>query len=121
MTAFLTIGVLVLVAIAIWQMTKIFELSQIKKDASQIANDNDNKYNGYLMFVFLVFIYGITIFSFYKYTKILLPKAASAHGADYDNLMLVSFVIIFIVQPSHKHYFITLHTNTEEGKVRKHY
>lgn len=98
MTAFLTIGVLVLVAIAIWQMTKIFELSQIKKDASQIANDNDNKYNGYLMFVFLVFIYGITIFSFYKYTKILLPKAASAHGADYDNLMLVSFIIIFIVQ-----------------------
>ena len=64
MTAFLTIGVLVLVAIAIWQMTKIFELSQIKKDASQIANDNDNKYNGYLMFAFLVFIYGITIFSF---------------------------------------------------------
>lgn len=98
MTAFLTLGVLVLVAIAIWQLTKIFELSQIKKDDSQIANDNDNKYNGYLMFGFLVFIYGITIFSFYKYTKILLPQAASAHGDDYDFLMLVSFVIIFIVQ-----------------------
>ena len=66
MTALLTLGVLVLVAIAIWQLTKIFELSQIKKDDSQIANDNDNKYNGYLMFAFLVFIYGITIFSFYK-------------------------------------------------------
>jgi cytochrome c oxidase subunit 2 len=98
MTAVLTLGVLVLVAIAIWQLTKIFELSQIKKDDSQIANDNDNKYNGYLMFAFLVFIYGITIFSFYKYTKILLPQAASAHGDDYDLLMLVSFVIIFIVQ-----------------------
>ncbi|CAI8186336.1 MAG: cytochrome c oxidase subunit II [Flavobacteriaceae bacterium] len=98
MTALLTLGVLVLVAIAIWQLTKIFELSQIKKDDSQIANDNDNKYNGYLMFAFLVFIYGITIFSFYKYTKILLPQAASAHGDDYDLLMLVSFVIIFIVQ-----------------------
>lgn len=98
MTAFLTIGVLVLVAIAIWQMTKIFELSQIKKDNSQIANDNDNKYNGYLMFAFLVFIYGITIFSFVKYSKFLLPKAASAHGGDYDYLMLVSFIIIFIVQ-----------------------
>ncbi|MCW1953483.1 MAG: cytochrome c oxidase subunit II [Flavobacteriia bacterium] len=98
MTALLTLGVLVLVAIAIWQLTKIFELSQIKKDDSQIANDNDNKYNGYLMFAFLVFIYGITIFSFYKYTKILLPQAASAHGDNYDFLMLVSFVIIFIVQ-----------------------
>lgn len=98
MTAFLIIAVLVLVAIAIWQMTKIFELSQIKVDNSQIANDKDNKYNGYLLFAFLIFIYGITIFSFWKYTKVLLPQAASEHGAEYDSLMLWSFVIIFIVQ-----------------------
>ena len=43
MTIVLTITVLVLVAIAIWQMTKIFELSQIKVDNSQVANDKDNK------------------------------------------------------------------------------
>ncbi|MGB5821222.1 MAG: cytochrome c oxidase subunit II [Saonia sp.] len=98
MTALLTIAVLILVAIAIWQMTKIFELSQAKADNSQVANDTDNKYNGYLMFAFLIFIYGITIFSFWKYTKVLLPEAASEHGGDYDYLMLVSFVIIFIVQ-----------------------
>ncbi len=98
MTALLTITVLVLVAIAIWQLTKIFELSQIKADNSQIANDTDNKYNGYLMFAFLIFIYGITIFSFWKYTKFLLPEAASEHGAEYDYLMLVSFIIIFFVQ-----------------------
>lgn len=98
MTTLLTILVLVLVAIAIWQMTKIFELSQIKADTSQVANDKDNKYNGYLMFAFLIFIYGITIFSFWKYTKVLLPEAASAHGKDYDELMLWSFVIIFFVQ-----------------------
>lgn len=98
MTAFLIIAVLVLVAIAIWQMTKIFELSQIKTDNSQIANDKDNKYNGYLLFAFLIFIYAITIFSFWKYTKVLLPEAASEHGAEYDSLMLWSFVIIFIVQ-----------------------
>tara|TARA_R110002050_G_scaffold179118_3_gene312483 strand:- start:142307 stop:143371 length:1065 start_codon:yes stop_codon:yes gene_type:complete len=98
MTAFLIIAVLVLVAIAIWQMTKIFELSQIKAENSQVANDKDNKYNGYLLFAFLIFIYGITIFSFWKYTKMLLPEAASAHGAEYDSLMVWSFVIIFIVQ-----------------------
>ena len=99
MTTFLTLAVLVLVAIAIWQMTKIFELSQLKSDnTAQIANDSDNKINGYLMFVFLIFIYGITIFSFWKYWEILLPKASSAHGADYDYLMAVSFIIIFIVQ-----------------------
>jgi cytochrome c oxidase subunit 2 len=98
MTTLLIILVLILVAIAIWQMTKIFELSQIKADSSQVANDKDNKYNGYLLFAFLIFIYGITIFSFWKYTKVLLPEAASAHGGDYDDLMLVSMGIIFFVQ-----------------------
>ncbi|RKR14131.1 cytochrome c oxidase subunit 2 [Maribacter vaceletii] len=98
MTTLLTLVVLVLVAIAISQMTKMFELSQLTTENSQIANDQDNKINGYLLFAFLIFIYGITIFSFWKYTKVLLPTAASAHGAEYDYLMLVSFIIIFIVQ-----------------------
>lgn len=98
MTTLLILAVLVMVAIAIWQMTKIFELSQIKTVDSQIANDRDNKYNGYLLFVFLIFIYGITIFSFAKYGKMLLPVAASEHGAEYDSLMLVSMAIIFFVQ-----------------------
>jgi len=98
MTVVLTIAVLVLVAIAIWQMTRIFELSQLKTDNSQVANDSDNKNNGYLLLAFLIFIYAITIFSFYKYSKFLLPEAASAHGGDYDQLMLVSMAIIFFVQ-----------------------
>ena len=98
MTTLLILVVLVLVAIAVWQMTKIFELSQLKTESSEIATDKDNKYNGYMLFAFLVFIYGITIFSFAKYAKFLLPVAASEHGEEYDYLMLVSFVIIFIVQ-----------------------
>ncbi len=98
MTTLLIFIVLVLVAIAVWQMTKIFELSQLRTENSEIANDSDNKYNGYLLFAFMVFTYLITIFCFWKYTKFLLPDAASAHGEEYDFLMLVSFVIIFIVQ-----------------------
>ncbi|WP_405380395.1 cytochrome c oxidase subunit II [Maribacter sp. LLG6340-A2] len=98
MTTLLTLAVLVLVAIAIWQLTKIFELSQLKTAQTQIATDSDNKNNGYMLFGFLIFIYGITIFSFWKYSKFLLPEAASAHGEEYDYLMLVSFIIIFIVQ-----------------------
>ena len=100
MTTPLILAVLVLVAIAIWQLAKIFELSQMGADRvnDQIANDSDNKYNGYLLFAFLVFIYGITIFSFAKYGKMLLPIPASEHGADYDQLMWISFAIIFFVQ-----------------------
>ena len=100
MTTPLILAVLVLVAIAIWQLAKIFELSQMGADRAndQIANDSDNKYNGYLLFAFLVFIYGITIFSFAKYGKMLLPMPASEHGAEYDQLMWISFAIIFFVQ-----------------------
>ncbi|SDM46864.1 cytochrome c oxidase subunit II [Kriegella aquimaris] len=98
MTTILTLAVLILVAIAIWQMTKIFEFSQLSAQTSEVANDEDNKYNGYLLFAFLIFIYGITIFSFWKYGKMLLPEAASEHGADYDKLELVSYIIIFTVQ-----------------------
>ncbi|MCP4977631.1 MAG: cytochrome c oxidase subunit II, partial [Maribacter sp.] len=98
MTTLLILAVLVLVAIAIWQMTKIFELSQIGTANSQVANDKDNRYNGYLLFLFLIFIYAITIFSFWKYGKFLLPEAASEHGASYDQLELASYAIIFTVQ-----------------------
>ena len=98
MTVFLTIAVLILVAIAIWQMTRIFELSQLKAENSQVANDQDNKNNGFLLFAFLIFIYAITIFSFYSYSKFLLPEAASAHGGIYDQLMWVSMGIILFVQ-----------------------
>ncbi|WP_158975552.1 cytochrome c oxidase subunit II [Cellulophaga sp. L1A9] len=120
MTAFLIIAVLVFVAIAIWQMTKIFELSQIKAETSQIANDKDNEYNGYLLFGFLIFIYGITIFSFWKYTKVLLPEAASEHGVEYDSLMLWSMVIIFIVQTLTQallHYFGFKYRGKKENKA----
>lgn len=97
MTVFLTIAVLVFLGAAIYQMTKIFELSQAGKDQDQIANDKDNRINGYLMFGFLIFIYGLTIFSFAKYSKVLLPAASSEHGSEYDALMVTSFAIILVV------------------------
>ncbi|MEK9751087.1 MAG: cytochrome c oxidase subunit II [Flavobacteriaceae bacterium] len=120
MTTPLILAVLVLVAIAIWQLAKIFELSQMGADRAndQIANDSDNKYNGYLLFAFLVFIYGITIFSFAKYGKMLLPMPASEHGADYDQLMWISFAIIFFVQTVTQfllHYFGYMYRG-EKGK-----
>jgi len=122
MTTVLILAVLILVAIAIWQMTKIFELSQIRAEASntEIANDEDNKNNGYLLFAFLIFIYGITIFSFAKYTKVLLPEAASAHGNEYDTLMWWSFAIIFFTQTITQallHYFGYKYRGKKEKKA----
>ena len=98
MNVILIFSVLILISIAIWQVTKIFELSQGKKVNTQVADDSDNNWNGKLMFGFLFFIYGITIFSFLSYGDVLLPDAASEHGSEYDNLMWISFAIIFVVQ-----------------------
>lgn len=101
MTGLLVLLVLVLLSIALWQLTKIFDLTQVGKSAAstQIADDNDNKVNGYLMFAFLGFIYLITIFSLVKYGSLpLLDNPASEHGKDVDRLMWISLSLIFTVQ-----------------------
>lgn len=98
MTIFLTLILLILVTVSIWQVTKILELSQPKVQSSQIADDSDNQTQGKLMFAFLIFVYGLTIFSFWKWGDVLLPNAASEHGSEYDNLMWATFSVIFFVQ-----------------------
>ena len=99
MTGLLTILILLGITIAIWQMVKIFDLAQVNKDVSQVANDKDNRVNGYLMLAFLGFIYGITIVSFALWGDLpLTSNSASEHGPEIDRLMIISMVVIFIVQ-----------------------
>ena len=99
MTALLTIIIVLFVAVALWQMVKIFDLAQVGSSNTQIADDNDNRLNGYLMMAFLVFIYAITIASFWYLGDLpLVSNSASAHGPEIDNLMIISMIIIFIVQ-----------------------
>jgi len=99
MTALLTIIVLVFITIAIWQMVKIFDLANANNENSQVANDKDNRVNGYLMLWFLAFIYIITIVCFVKWGDLpLMSNSASEHGPQIDNLMIISMVLIFIVQ-----------------------
>ena len=81
-----------------WQISKMFELSQTNVNTTQIADDKDNDYQGKFMFAFLVFIYLLTLFSFYQWGDVLLPKAASDHGDLYDSLMWSTFAVIFFVQ-----------------------
>ena len=90
MTVLLSIIAVTLLAISVWQITKIFEISNLgaKKDDSQVASEKDNDLQGKLMFAFLVFIYLVTIYSFVSYTKVLLPESASEHGYTYDTLLL---------------------------------
>ena len=101
MTSLLVLIILVLLSIAIWQLTKIFDLTQIgqKSKNPQVANDEDNNVQGYLMFGFLGFIYITTIVCFVKYGNLpLISNSASEHGPLIDNLMIISMVLIFVVQ-----------------------
>ena len=99
MTALLSIIVLLFIAIAIWQIVKMFDLAQANIKFSQVANDKDNRINGYLMLAFLAFIYIITIYSFVKWGDLpLVSNSASQHGVDIDNLMIISMILIFFVQ-----------------------
>ena len=98
MTVFLTLLILALISVSIWQVSKILELSQPKIESTEVADDNDNETQGKLMFGFLIFIYVLTIFSFWKWGDVLLPEAASEHGSEYDSLMWVTFSVIFFVQ-----------------------
>lgn len=120
MTALLTILVLVFILIAIWQMVKIFDLSQVGLgENNQVATDKDNNLNGYLMMGFLAFIYIITIVCVVKWGDLpLLSNSASEHGPGIDNLMIISLVIIFIVQTLTQfllHYFAFKYKG-EKGK-----
>ncbi len=99
MTAFLTTIIVLFIAVAIWQMVKIFDLAQLGTSNNQVATDKDNKLNGYLMIGFLIFIYAITITCFiYLGDQPLVSNSASEHGLEIDSLMIISMVVIFIVQ-----------------------
>ena len=122
MTSFLVFIILVLVGIAVWQLTKIFDLTQIggSSDNDEIANDKDNSVNGYLMFAFVGFIYVFTIYSLYAWGDLVLGTPASEHGPDYDNLMYISFAIIFFVQTITQfllHYFAFKYRGKEGQKA----
>jgi cytochrome c oxidase subunit 2 len=100
MTSLLIIIVLVLLAVALWQLTKIFDLTQVgvNNNDSQVASDNDNNVQGYLMFGFLAFIYIFTIYGLFKWGPLVLHTPASEHGGIVDNLMNITWVLIFVVQ-----------------------
>ena len=100
MTVFLIIIVVALFAITVWQLTKIFQLSRDTNsiDDSQIASDKDNRMQGNLMLAFGIAFYIFMLYNFWSFGDRALPAAASEHGAEWDNLLLISMAVIMFVQ-----------------------
>lgn len=126
MTSLLILVIVALLGIAIWQLTKIFDLTQSKQHVgedykTQIATDKDNNINGYLMFGFLAFIYIFTIYSCVEWGYMpLLSNSASEHGNDVDQLMWITLVVIFLVQFLTQfllHYFAFIYRGNKDRKA----
>lgn len=100
MTVFLTIVLVALFGITLWQLSKIYQLSREKDsvDSTQIASNKDNRMQGNLMLAFGIAFYIFMLYCFWEYTDRALPAASSAHGAEYDNLLLITMVLIMFVQ-----------------------
>ncbi|MGL4584531.1 MAG: cytochrome c oxidase subunit II [Flavobacterium sp.] len=103
MTSLLILAAVVLLGVAVWQLTKIFDLTQVGSApddiSTEIANEKDNNINGYLTFAFLGFIYIFTIFCLVEYGSFpLMDNPASEHGKEVDNLMWISMGLIGVVQ-----------------------
>ena len=121
MTVFLVILVILLFGIAVWQMNRIFQLAQRKTVGhADIATDKDNNQQGYLMIGFLIFIYALTILTFWFWYDTLLPEAASEHGSEIDNLMLITMILIFfvgIITQGMLHYFAFIYRGINNRKA----
>jgi len=126
MTSLLIVVIVALLGIAIWQLTKIFDLTQTKplvgeEYKSEVATDKDNNINGYLMFSFVAFIYILTIYSCVKWGYMpLIDNPASEHGEDVDMLMWISLGVIFFVQTITQfllHYFAFIYRGNNERKA----
>ena len=121
MTAFLVILVILLFGVAVWQMNRIFQLAQRRPVGhADIASDKDNNLQGYLMVGFLIFIYILTIMCFWLWGGTLLPESGSEHGAQIDNLMLITMILIFVVgiiTQGMLHYFAFIYRGINNRKA----
>ena len=122
MTSLLVIIVLVLLAVALCQLTKIFDLPQVGSnvDKSEVATDDDNNVQGYIMFAFIAFLYIFTIYGLFKWGPLVLHTPASEHGAEVDNLMNITWILIFIVQAITQvllHYFAFKYRGKKDQKA----
>jgi len=95
MKALFYILIFVVIATAIWQFFKILGLT--KKD--QVATENENNINGWLMLGLGAFIYGLMLYSMVEGSVVLLPKvSASLEGEHIDRLFVITMTLIFVVQ-----------------------
>lgn len=98
-------------AIGIWQVNKLLTFRLIFKEIKDgvkvitfenknnpIATEKDNDIQGKLFIVFMVGFYLLMAYCLIFFQDLMLPDSASVEGEDYDNLYVITFWLIGIVQ-----------------------
>jgi len=104
MSGTMTLIVLVLAVLTALQLIRIFELSsKARKRAEYEITDQDNNNQGWLMLLFGIGLMVSFFWMLASWSKLMLPKSASEHGNDIDNLFNISMYVIMamfvVVQP----------------------
>jgi cytochrome c oxidase subunit 2 len=94
--------VIILGAIALAQLIRVYELSsKLRKSGEHEINNKDNHINGLLMFVFMILTFVGFLYLMLKYGWTGRGTAASTQGVETDWLLNLNLIIILIA------YFIT--------------
>ncbi|NCI45280.1 cytochrome c oxidase subunit II [Sediminibacterium soli] len=121
MTMFLTIAVIVLIFVVIFQIAKASEYVSVLK-GEEIARKQNNKINAFLMVAFLVLgMIGVWYCNKVLYHKTLLPHgSASVEGERVDSMLWVTLAvtgIVFILTQAVLFWFSYKYQESDKRKV----
>lgn len=98
MIKFLIYVAIILTALAIGYLVRVFELaSSLKGTKHEQITEKDNRLQARLMMLFLFVFFAFTIWNLYEYVPKMLPVSASEHGVEIDWLFNFNMAIIFFV------------------------
>jgi cytochrome c oxidase subunit 2 len=98
MIKILALIVVVLTVITIARIVRILELvSKLSPENEVETAKKDNKFNGLLLFLFLIFGMIGAVYTVVSLQTKMLPESASAHGASIDHLMNTTYAVIGVV------------------------
>jgi cytochrome c oxidase subunit 2 len=97
MMKLLILIVVVLGILAVAQLARVYELtSRLRGKREEDISASDNRFNGRMMWLFLVLYFGFFIWLVVRYKDKMLPVAASEHGVETDWLMDFNWWILII-------------------------
>lgn len=98
MIKFLVYVAIILGALAIGYLVRVFELaSSLKGTKPEVITEKDNKLQARLMLLFLFAFFAYVIWNLVEFAPRMLPVSGSEHGVEIDWLFNFNMIILFIV------------------------